>query len=213
MQQTGATGRRREATRERLLDAGRDLLAREGIQGASVEHICEIAGYTRGAFYSNFSSKDELVIALFEREFAALVAQLEHAVDPQTYAGLGVAQALPAIMERFMELRPPDRDFYLLHAEFALRGVRGDIGGQEFNALWQGLLDQVLAVIQRVLDDLGLRLTIDLRSAGTILLGTYDAELREAVVAGRPMDRTLMLQTLPALLLSATEPVESRPPS
>ncbi|WP_396045435.1 TetR/AcrR family transcriptional regulator [Aeromicrobium sp. UC242_57] len=42
--------RRRAATRERLLDAARIVLARDGIQGASVEHICDEAGFTRGAF-------------------------------------------------------------------------------------------------------------------------------------------------------------------
>jgi AcrR family transcriptional regulator len=205
MSESAAT-RRRSATRERLLDAARDLLAREGIHGASVEHLCEHAGFTRGAFYSNFSSKDELVLALFEREFADLMKRVDEAVDPQTHLGLAPAEALSAIMDRFLQLRPPDLDFYLLHAEFSLRGLRGDTGGAEFNALWQSVSEQVCAAVQRVLDGLGLRTTIPIRQLVTILLGTYDGELRESLVDGRPMDADLLRVTLPGLLLAATEP-------
>lgn len=200
--------RRRSATRERLLDAARDVLAREGIHGASVEHICEHAGFTRGAFYSNFASKDELVQALFEREFADLMSGVEEAVDPQTYAGLGPGESLGRIMDRFLELRPPDRDFFLLHAEFQLRGLRGDIGGEEFNDLWRMVGVRLSAVVERVLADLGLRTSIPVRQLVTILLGTYDAELREAVVEDRPLDADLLRVTLPALLLAATEPAD-----
>ena len=45
---------RRAATRERLIDAAIDVFAEKGVLGASVEEICEDAGFTRGAFYSNF---------------------------------------------------------------------------------------------------------------------------------------------------------------
>lgn len=197
--------RRRSATRERLLDAARDLLAREGIHGASVEHICELAGFTRGAFYSNFSSKDELVLALFEREFADLVRSLEEAIDPARYEDLNPADALAAIMDRFLQLRPADLDFYLIHAEFQLRGMRGDIGGAEFNQLWDSVTGQVGSAVERVLDVLGLRPRIPVDQLVTVLLGTYDAELHSALVAGRPLDEDLLRHTLPLLLLSAME--------
>jgi AcrR family transcriptional regulator len=52
---------RRQATRERVLEAAGEVFAERGFHGASVEDICERAGFTRGAFYSNFSSKDDLV--------------------------------------------------------------------------------------------------------------------------------------------------------
>jgi len=38
----------------------------DGIGGASIEAIAAAAGFTRGAFYSNFKSKDELIIAMLE---------------------------------------------------------------------------------------------------------------------------------------------------
>jgi len=55
--------RRRKATRARLLSAAAEVLSERGFHGASVEEICERAGFTRGAFYSNFAAKDDLVLA------------------------------------------------------------------------------------------------------------------------------------------------------
>jgi AcrR family transcriptional regulator len=51
-------------TRARLLDAAEEVFLRRGLQASSVEEITAEAGFTRGAFYSNFKSKDELFIEL-----------------------------------------------------------------------------------------------------------------------------------------------------
>ena len=51
-------------TRRRLLGAGERVFLRRGLQGSSVEEIAAEAGFTRGAFYSNFESKDELFVEL-----------------------------------------------------------------------------------------------------------------------------------------------------
>ncbi len=68
-------------TRERLLDAARTVLAAEGYAGASIDRIAATAGYTKGAFYANFSNKEAVFIELFEQHkrreteaFRALVA-------------------------------------------------------------------------------------------------------------------------------------------
>ena len=58
----------RAQTRERLLEAAFAVFARDGIEAASIEEIAEAAGYSRGAFYSNFESKDDLLLALLGRK-------------------------------------------------------------------------------------------------------------------------------------------------
>src|SRR5690606_23191093 len=60
----GATTRRRETTRRRLLDAAAQVFAEVGLDAASVEAVCDRAGFTRGAFYSNFETKDQLFLEL-----------------------------------------------------------------------------------------------------------------------------------------------------
>ncbi|MCA8097445.1 TetR/AcrR family transcriptional regulator [Burkholderia contaminans] len=59
---------RRDATRERLLDAAHAIFAEKGIAAASVEDIAAAAGHTRGAFYSNFRSKTEVLFELLRRD-------------------------------------------------------------------------------------------------------------------------------------------------
>ncbi|MEX3858119.1 TetR/AcrR family transcriptional regulator [Paraburkholderia sp. BR10923] len=59
---------KKEQTRERLLDAARRSFIERGLAATSVEHIAEAAGYTRGAFYSNFSSQLELLLELLQRD-------------------------------------------------------------------------------------------------------------------------------------------------
>jgi AcrR family transcriptional regulator len=56
----------RDDTREKLFEAAARVFEEQGIGGASIEAIAAAAGFTRGAFYSNFKSKDELIIAMLE---------------------------------------------------------------------------------------------------------------------------------------------------
>ena len=69
---------RRAQTRAALLDAAARVFVERGFAGASVEAIAAEAGYTRGAFYSNFATKEELFVALLQErgfEFARNVAR------------------------------------------------------------------------------------------------------------------------------------------
>ena len=56
----------RDDTRDKLFEAAARVFEEQGIGGASIEAIAAAAGFTRGAFYSNFKSKDELIIAMLE---------------------------------------------------------------------------------------------------------------------------------------------------
>ena len=56
----------RDDTREKLFEAAAHVFEEHGIGGASIETIAAAAGFSRGAFYSNFKSKDELIIAMLE---------------------------------------------------------------------------------------------------------------------------------------------------
>jgi AcrR family transcriptional regulator len=68
-------------TRTRLLDAAERVFLRRGLQGSSVEEISAEAGFTRGAFYSNFKSKDELFVELLQdrvyRQYAQMAEQAQ----------------------------------------------------------------------------------------------------------------------------------------
>src|SRR5689334_15399749 len=56
----------RDETRDKLFEAAARVFEEQGIGGASIETLAAAAGFTRGAFYSNFKSKEELIIAMLE---------------------------------------------------------------------------------------------------------------------------------------------------
>src|SRR5699024_4799544 len=60
--------RRVEHTRNLLLDAAEEIFARKGLTGAALEDIADAAGYTRGAIYSHFGAKEELFLAVVDRQ-------------------------------------------------------------------------------------------------------------------------------------------------
>jgi AcrR family transcriptional regulator len=73
--------RRRAMTRRHLLDAAAIVFARDGFHGATLDEVAATAGFTKGAVYSNFKSKDDLFLELVEdrinREFALITDVLE----------------------------------------------------------------------------------------------------------------------------------------
>jgi AcrR family transcriptional regulator len=76
---------RQAQTRQELLDAAARVFVKRGFQGSSVEEIAAEAGYTRGAFYSNFSSKEELFVELLlDRVYTRYTAMYEEGLqDPR----------------------------------------------------------------------------------------------------------------------------------
>jgi AcrR family transcriptional regulator len=73
--------RRREMTRRHLLDAAALVFARNGFHGSTIDEIAKTAGFTKGAVYSNFASKDDLFLALLDdridRQFAIVIELLD----------------------------------------------------------------------------------------------------------------------------------------
>ena len=78
--------RRRQQTREHLLAAAAEVFAEQGFHGASLDEVAAVAGFTKGAVYSNFKNKEDLFLALFkanyEQEMQALRTTLEDSEAP-----------------------------------------------------------------------------------------------------------------------------------
>lgn len=76
----GRTLTRREKqqrTRQALLEAAATLFCERGLEGASVDEIAQAAGYTKGAFYANFKSKEELFLVMLDEQFAKELERLD----------------------------------------------------------------------------------------------------------------------------------------
>jgi AcrR family transcriptional regulator len=66
---------RKARTRAQLLEAAAQLYARRGFAGATLEEVASAAGYTKGAVYAHFGSRENLLLALFEEHLASEVAE------------------------------------------------------------------------------------------------------------------------------------------
>ncbi|GAA5049198.1 TetR/AcrR family transcriptional regulator [Nocardia callitridis] len=116
--------RRRAQTRDRLLTAAYRAFAEEGFGRASVERVCERAGYTRGAFYSNFGSLDELFLAMWEQRSQAMLADVRAVLAATAELRLEAADGIDTAITRLESAVPVDEDWYRITAEFTAHALR-----------------------------------------------------------------------------------------
>ncbi len=107
-------------TRERLLAAARRVFARNGYHGASVEQVASEAGFSTGALYSNFGGKEDLFLALMEREIEAHAREISTAVQ----ARHSVAERATGGARQWMTMIEREPELLLLFMEFWAYGVR-----------------------------------------------------------------------------------------
>jgi AcrR family transcriptional regulator len=115
MPQEHLTSSRRAATRQRLVEAALEVVARKGFPGASVDEIAHRAGFSVGALYSNFAGKDELFLAVFDAHLGWYRAQLDEARTQ--------GDTLTALATMFGALGNNDEQF-LVFLEFWAYAVR-----------------------------------------------------------------------------------------
>jgi AcrR family transcriptional regulator len=207
---------RRRRTRERLLDAAYEVFAEQGVHAATVEAVCDRAGFTRGAFYSNFSTKEELFFALMEREHAVRLAtldeqveglrpRLEAAVDPldEEIAGELILELLHGPFD--------NRQWCLVTGEFELLAMRDPDVSADFLAYRERFEVSLVPIVERALDRAGLEFVLPMRAALRMIVAVYDDAVRSAELARRGLDEDPALRsTLARIVLLLTRPVAAR---
>ena len=159
--------RRRARTRQRLLDAALDVFAEVGFGRSTVEQVCDRAGFTRGAFYSNFSSLDELFLALWQERSARMLDDVRGALatldpaDPESAVRAAIAAA------------PVDDAWYRITAEFTAHALRNPGLRRVMAAREQAIRDAILPVFVTALERLGRRVT-DESALGDALVAVHD---------------------------------------
>jgi AcrR family transcriptional regulator len=110
---------RTATTRRKLLAAAKRIFAKDGFEAARLEDIAAGAGYTRGAFYANFESKEDIFFALLEEwvreRIESVTATLRRHKDP--------LEKLSALRKHYAEVAT-DRRLVLISLEFKLFALR-----------------------------------------------------------------------------------------
>ena len=91
---------RRARTREELVEAADRLFTQNGFHATSVDAVADAAGYTKGAVYSNFASKEDLFFAVYERRVDRRAAEIEATLAGGESAYDGLERLIAGLTER-----------------------------------------------------------------------------------------------------------------
>ena len=146
-------------TRDRVLDAAARMIARVGYEKASLARIAAKAGYTKGAVYSQFSSKGDLLIALFDRR-----ADAGHRLFLDALAGLDAVPSIPAIFAALEHWhhdvgRQRWREWALLEMELSLMAARDPKFRRRLAARGTEFVERSARLLEQVVDAQGFELT------------------------------------------------------
>jgi AcrR family transcriptional regulator len=156
---------RQMRTRIGLLRSAARVFARRGLQRGTIDEVAANAGFTKGAFYANFSSKEELFLAMLDEGFAARLRQVRElsASDPEIDRSQIVKRARVE-GEDFAHLLGADPDWQRLFFEFVVHATREESFRRALLRRYGGLRRQVAEVFAQRAAELGVRPTVDVES-------------------------------------------------
>lgn len=159
--------RRRQQTRDYLLRAAAQVFAERGFHGASLDEVAAVAGFTKGAVYSNFKNKEDLFLALLEseyqRELAAVRTTLETADGPPD---AHLSEFVRLIQDQFNSFG----NWSMLFEEFFLYAMRNTAARDKLAALDNLDVDSLAEIIQGERERHGIEITEPARHAARIVV-------------------------------------------
>ena len=205
---------RRQATRERLMDAAVELFAERGVLGASVEEICERAGFTRGAFYSNFESKDELCLDVMRRKGEQHLAGMQTAIDvlpAEPSSGTGTDRLIRLAVGVFLEAMPKAANEMVAMMELRLHAMRTPELREGWLAVHQSMAQSVSALLDNALQRVGARLRMPSDQVVELLGALYENTVGMSLLTGETHPSGLadeLIALLDALIESPACPAD-----
>jgi len=157
----------RQLTRERLIEAAERVFVRAGFEGAPVEEIAAEAGYTRGAFYSNFANKDELFLALLDKRSSAMLDRLGRIFEEH-----GATEECYTAAREFYAEQCRASTWAIVRSEFQMRALRSPMVREHLAELHRRELDAYTAHVTRYFVEAGLVLEQHCRAVTLALIQT-----------------------------------------
>jgi AcrR family transcriptional regulator len=191
--------KRRAETRANLIEAAYRVFADKGFGQVRIDDVCAAAGYTRGAFYSNFDSLDELFFALYDESARLIAGQVTDAITDDD-----INPGIDAVIERVTATLLLDRDWLLIKTDFLLHAARNPAVADRLASHRQ----QLRTAIETRLDGARERLTLpdaiaDIPNAARAVVAAYDAVTVQLLLDGDlQAARTWLTRLLTALLNS-----------
>ena len=141
----------RAQTRERLIETAQHLFVSNGYGGASIRDIADKAGYSQGAFYSNFSSKEDVLLELLRRHMEGEAAQLSKVMGNDRQK----PEQMLAELEAWASTLNHDADWCMLSIELQLHANRSQTFAAEYQKVWDKHRSEIGGVIGQLFNKLG----------------------------------------------------------
>jgi AcrR family transcriptional regulator len=139
-------------TRECLLHSAARVFARRGVQAASVDEIASDAGFTKGAVYANFESKEALFLAMLDERFARHTAAINRIASTEEDA----EEQVRAGGMDFGRYIADDPEWERLFFEAAGHAARNETFRTELVSRYGAMRDVIASVYRRRAEELGL---------------------------------------------------------
>jgi AcrR family transcriptional regulator len=164
------------------MQSAEKIFARDGFEAAKLEEIAADAGYTRGALYAHFESKEDLFLELLGQVIEGRIATLEKEMNKEREP----EKKLKTMRDFFLN-KTIDRRWSLLSLEFKLFAVRHPEVKKRLAAMHRRLIDSRVGMLEGVMNALGRRLAVP-----TCAVGASLASVGNALVLEHMLDPVLM---------------------
>jgi len=199
---------RRAATRDRLVEAAIAVFAEKGVLGASVEEICEAAGFTRGAFYSNFEHKDALCEAVLDALLADnLLAMNEALAAADALADADLGALIPSVIQVFLDSQRGGRTWALAAQELRLYAAREPALAAAYRAFHHRATTMFGTIMVEALHAHGYELTTDTADAISVLHAVHEYGTIGALIGSDAIDGDVKLRMLVKVLHAFIRPL------
>jgi AcrR family transcriptional regulator len=113
---------KKEVTRRALMDAAARVFAERGFHGTSIDAVAEEAGFTKGAVYSHFGSKEELYLSLLDERLGSELGGWVNIIE----TGVSIPSVLDEVQQGFIDEIKHNRSWGILTLEFTLHAMRDE---------------------------------------------------------------------------------------
>ena len=162
---------RREQTRQELVTAAEACFVSRGFHASSVDEVAERAGYTKGAVYSNFASKEDLFFAIYERRVEQVLTEVVPGLRQ-----VGAEGAFDWLATTTIERRDRDDGWLAVFFEFWAHVLRHPEFRERFAAIHARFLEPLTEGVRQLAEDRGLALPDDV-TAGQVVLAWNAMEI------------------------------------
>ena len=191
-----ARRRRREETRRLLLDAALSVFARNGFERATVDEIVREAGFSKGAFYVHFESKEDLFWEMLQERIDAQQETIRAALDPDD----SVVNNERRLLEAIFKVQHADSVWPAMFMEFAAHAARNEKVRERLGAMyerWHRFTVDMLTEAKK----LGkVRQDLDVAFAASVLIAVLEGSMIQSRVAPESIRLDRQLDKLSELL-------------